>query len=239
MNKLIILIALVFICQFSYSQTILLEENVKNDTVVKTNGPNLKNFSHLYVGYGMILGPSDGVGSNITTGLSYEISLGYRYKRKICNFYAIGFDVHYNTLSYRIAQDDDKILPNISSHDKEKIIFHNWGAEVYNRFNFGKRGNQVGNFLDIGAYANWISNSVHYTKDDVASANINFNNAEVVEVYNKKLLYTEDFSYGVKARVGINRYSVFAEYRLSDLFKSEYIYSELPRLTVGVEIGIH
>ena len=53
------------------------------------------------------------------------------------------------------------------------------------------------------------------------------------------LKYYEPFNYGVLARFGINRYVIYANYRLSDLFKSSYNYAELPRLTLGVQIGLH
>jgi hypothetical protein len=48
----------------------------------------------------------------------------------------------------------------------------------------------------------------------------------------------ENFAYGFLARAGTNRYVITAKYRMSDIFKSSYAIPELPRLTVGVEVGL-
>jgi hypothetical protein len=40
------------------------------------------------------------------------------------------------------------------------------------------------------------------------------------------------------ARIGIGRWAFTGSYRLSDIFKTPYQMPELPRLTVGVEVGL-
>ena len=230
------LLCIVLFSLCAKGQDVLLEEDVKADTIKQTVGPNLKHFTHLYFDLGFIVGESETEGADINYGKSYTFSIGYRYKRKICNFYAIGFDISYYFMSYNLKQNIFKILPNDSIHNKEKLIFNNLGLELYNRFNFGKRGNYIGNFIDIGAYGNWAYKIKHYTKDDI---NVDINKAKIKQVTYTGLVYPEELNYGLRARIGINRYVLSATYRLSDLFKEIYDYPELPRLSVGLQIGLH
>ena len=158
------------------SQTVLLEKDVNADTIPKTGGPNLQHFSHFYFGYGLVLG-ADAVGSEIRYGSSTDFAYGYRYKRKLSEFYAVGFDVFYHSTTFHLKQDSTKVLPNNILHDekgeKEKLTFHNLSLGLYNRFNFGKRGNYIGNFLDLGARIDWPFSVVYFTKDNLNTTNDN------------------------------------------------------------------
>ena len=203
-----------------------------NDTVIPTHGPNLKNFSHFYMGYGIIAGKPDSAGSNINNGSSGNFVFGYRYKFKVCNTYSIGYDMCLNTYTYNLKQDSAKTFPNNVQHKKEKLNLVHLGMGVYNRFNYGRRGNLVGKFIDLGAYADWISGANNFTKDKMPNGNI-------VRTTINKLTYIEPFSYGVLGRIGFNRYVVYGTYRLADIFKSDYSFSELPRLAIGLQIGLH
>ena len=126
MKKLFItLLSIIFFCTYVAGQDVLLEEDVKADTIKKTVGPILKHFTHLYLDLGFIVGESETEGADINYGKSYIFSIGYRYKRKIWNFYAIGFDINYYLMSYNLKQNSFKKLPNDSIHNKEKLIFNN------------------------------------------------------------------------------------------------------------------
>jgi len=231
MKPIFTLLFIIALMQISFSQDVLFNETVNSDSVIETKGPNLKHYKHAYLGFGFAAMQSENKSSNIELGQSSNFIFGYRNKLKISNFYAIGYDVSYNLSWYRLSQTKDKLTPDAFQSDKERLTFHNLELSVYNRFNFGKRGNIIGKFIDIGAYADWTFLCSHFFKNEIAG-----------NVYKTKithLKYYEPFNYGVLARFGINRYVVYANYRLSDLFKSSYNYAELPRLTVGVQIGLH
>lgn len=228
--------------QYLFSQTILMEEDVNADTLPPTFGPNLKNFVHSYFRYGFVAGKSEGAGAEIIPGLSNEFSFGIRYKRKMNNFYALGFDVFYNKINYRLKQISSKVFPDtLHNHIAEKFFYNNFGLEIYNRFNFGKRGNILGNFLDLGGYGEWGFSIKHFFKDDLDTAQTG---AKMREITNKKLLYANNLNYGATLRFGMNRFILYGKYRLSDIFKANYLaenklkYPELPRLIVGLEIGL-
>lgn len=219
----------------------LLEQDVNADTVLPSSGPNMKNYTHSYFRYGFVAGSSDSAGADIKPGYSSEFAFGVRYKRRISNFYSLGFDVFYNTINYHLKQDSSKIFPNPVLHKKEKLAYNNFGLELYNRINVGKRGNILGNFVDIGGYGEWGSLIKHFYRDELAVAQTG---ASVREVTNKRLLYTSNLNYGAVARFGINRYVLYGKYRFSDIIKPGYLsqtglrYPELPRIIVGIEIGL-
>ena len=236
MKNVTLLVSTLLLINIAFSQTVLLEQDVNKDSIPPTFGPNLKHYGHMYVGLGWVLGQSDSAGADIITGSSTDFVVGYRYKRKLSNFYALGFDVNYGVTSFNLKQDSSKILPNQILHDKEKLNTNQLGLILYNRFNFGKRGNYLGRFLDLGAYGNWTFNVKHIYKDRHSIANSA--NASATKVINSGLLYTNPINYGVQARIGFNRYVFYGSYRLSDQFKSNFIYPELPRIIVGFQIGL-
>ncbi|HIA11882.1 MAG TPA: hypothetical protein EYN69_07395 [Flavobacteriales bacterium] len=231
----------------SFSQTILLEENVIGDTIIPTFGPNMKNYFHFYVGYGMILGP-DEVGSEINYGRSYDVAVGALYKRKVNNNYAIGMDLLIHQTSFNLKQDTAKFLPNDSTHKNEKLIFYNLSLGLFNRINYGKRGNYMGNYVDVGVRIDWPFSVVHFTKDKYPVATAN--NGRTVRTRTSALLFTEALNYSIYARMGFTRYVLTASYRLSDVFVKDAevyqqygrnidTYPELPALVVGVEISLY
>jgi len=230
MKKYLIFISILFLGLTLKSQEVLLSQDVSGDTIVKKNGPNLRNYSHFYLSLGFAADQAE-KGAKINYGRSSNFDFGYRYKLKICNHYAMGTDLWWGTNGFNMKQANTKILPDTLINDKEKFTFYHFGLSYYNRINYGKRGNHVGNYIDVGAYGQWIYSLVHYTKNKMPNDNI-------VETYTKGLNYYFPFVWGVNARIGFNRYIITASYRMSDYFKSSYKYPELPRLSVGVQVGL-
>ena len=246
MKKILFLSCCLFVfLPAAFSQNVVLEQDVNKDTVQQTNGPNLKHFSQFYVGYGLVAGETDGSGADIKYGASDQWMVGYRYKRKISNFYALGYELNYNAYTFVLDDSKDKLFPTSVSYDKEKLVLHNLGLVLYNRFNFGRRGNHLGKYLDLGAYGDWSFDSKYIAKYELDSANAF--GAKKIKMISKDLQYLNKIHYGVLARFGINRFMVFGSYRLSDIFKDEYQqsnenilgYPELPRMVFGLQIGIN
>ena len=213
-----------------FSQEILLQQNVKADTIQPLRGPNLKNFTCGYIGLGFPFYTNEAV--NYTKpGLSSTFDIGIRYKRKFTNYLALGLDLGLSSTGYKIKQKDPKTFPGTIVNDKEKFQISTLASSAFIRVNIGRRGNYIGNYLDMGAYGGWNFQKKYKT--------INTNeDGEKVRESITKLKYVESFSYGLLGRIGIGRYALSAGYRLSDIFKSSYAVPELPRLIVGVEIGL-
>jgi len=228
--KRLLTIILFSISLCTFSQDILLHQNVKADTIRPTYGPNLSNFFYGYIGLGFPLYTNETV--NYTKpGVSSNFDLGLRYKRKITNYLATGLELGLTTAGYKLKQTDPKTIPDTVVNDKEKFQISTIMSSGYVRINVGRRGNYIGNYLDIGAYGGWNFQKKHKTTNGNEAG-------EKVKLSTTQLKYVENFSYGLLARIGISRYALTAHYRLSDIFKSSYAMPELPRLIVGIEVGL-
>jgi hypothetical protein len=214
----------------AFSQDILLHQNVKADTIRPTYGPNLRHYVHGYVGIGFPL-PTSEESDYIKKGLSTNLELGIRYKRKFTNYLSTGLDLGINSTSYKLKQYESKTVPDESSNDKEKIQVNSIMGSGWIRINVGRRGNYIGNYMDLGAYGSWNFMKKHKTTNQNEAG-------EKVKVSTSQLNYVENFSYGMMARIGAGRYAFTANYRISDIFEPAYSLSELPRLIVGIELGL-
>jgi len=213
-----------------FSQDILLQQNVKADTIRPSYGPNLKNFFHGYIGIGFPIYTNEDV--NYTkAGSSAAFDLGLRYKRRITNYLAAGMELGINATSYKLKQTDPKTIPDTVVNDREKFRISSLTSSAYVRINVGRRGNYIGNYLDMGAYGGWNFQKKHKTTNGNEEG-------EKVRLSTTQLKYIQNFSYGFLARIGIGRYAIAAHYRLSDIFETSYTMPELPRLIVGVEVGL-
>jgi hypothetical protein len=197
-------------------------------------GANQKNFSHFYFGYGLFADQSE-TGAAINHGKTNSFQLGLRYKRQLNSTFAFGYDTYWMKNNFNLKQNTDKSLPNNVLNDSEKLVFNNLGLELYLRINFVKRDMKMGNFLDLGAFGDWTYRTKHVTindfEDDLLSGK------EIITY--RQLKYPQTFNYGVRGRIGFNRYVITGEYRFSNLFKDDFDLPELARLQIGLQIGIH
>jgi hypothetical protein len=232
MKKIFLILSMFVFAAALPAQNVLLHKEV-NDTVIKKYGPNLKNFHHMYLGFGFIAGEPDSTGSDILYGRSMNFLVGYRYKLKLTNWLALGYDVNFSSYIYRLKQSYKKIVPDSVIHDKERLSFGNLDGDIYLRLNYGRRGNRVGNFIDFGGYGDWTYAASNFTKDE------NKINGNIIKTTISHLNYYNHKNYGALVRLGFNRYVIYGNYRMSDIFDSWYKYPELPRFTLGLQIGIH
>lgn len=212
------------------SQDVLMEQNVDNTEGKPLYGPNLRHFVHGYIGLGFPVATSSEQ-NYIKPVASSDFNVGLRYKRRFTNYLAVGFDLGVSAVAFKIKQDDAKTVPDTYINDKEKIQVNTLLGDAWVRINVGRRGNYIGNYLDVGAYGGWNFMKKHKT------INTNTDN-EKVKVSTTRLSYVENISYGFMARLGTNRYALTARYRTSDLFVTGYDLPELPRLVLGVELGL-
>ena len=215
----------------SHAQTVILQVDRGNDSIPATHGPNLKKFVHFFMCVGFVAG-GDEAGARIKYFNSMEYSIGARWKYKISNVYSIGQEWKLNNSIYKLKQDPGKMLPDTFLNDAERLQLYALQVGFYNRFNFDpKRGNFLGNYLDIGIRGEWDYAISHIIKNELPDGS-------KIKSSITSLPYTNSFNYSVFGRVGLNKVLFYASYRLSDLFKSKYDYPELPRLTAGVELSI-
>jgi len=224
-------------------QTVLLHEKISDyDFKMPKRGPNFRHFTHLYLGFAFFIPNNESAEIETKPGSTTTFSVGWRYKFKITRWLAVGSGLNYTNDVFNLAQNENKIVPNDLLHEKEKLRFNNLGPEVYLRFNFGKRGNVVGRFVDVGAYLNW-SFKVKHMYQNMVDNNLQPHQAGKQRVILSELKYVEPFHYGFKARIGLNRFVFTASYRMTELltsdFRDEIGDMFFPKLNVGLEIGLH
>lgn len=214
-----------------FSQTVLMEEKVKDYMVLDKNGPNLKHFDYMTIGLGVIL-PVNNTTTNILIPSSIYFTIGYRHKTKITNFLAVGLDVNFNLSEFALRQDSRKVVPDTIQHNKQKLDFYKFGFGAYIRFNFDKRGNHLGKYLDLGAMADATVSATNYTKD--------FKDGYTVKTYNRGMKPYEAINYDLIARLGFNKVVISASYRMLSMYKKDYFIqgTELPPLSVGLELAL-
>lgn len=232
--KYIVFIVFFVANSFCIAQEVMIDVKADKDTIYSIKGPNTKKYTHMYMGFGFAASGVDGDSLTINYGKSNELIFGLRHKIRVNNFYSFGADLFYSFRNTNIAQTNDKKFATGLNHRKERYSEKNVGAIIYNRFNFGKRGNKIGKFIDLGAYAEVPINNALITTD-----RINTTNFDQIKVVRKSINFYNSYNYGINFRSGINQAVLFANYRLSNQFKSKYNFAELPRLTIGIQIGLH
>jgi hypothetical protein len=232
MKKIFCFLFFVFCCLLlSEAQTMVLEVDRSQDLIPAKRGPNLKTFGCLFLGGGLVAS-GDQAGARIKYGSSGEYFVGGRAKYKISGLYSLGWEFQAHFQYYKLQQTAGKILPDTNQHNVERFDIGSIGLSFYNRFNFDPhRGNYLGNFLDLGITGEWMYSFIHVTKDKAPD------NTDI-KISQTNLPYINNLASDVFVRVGFNKISIYARYRISDFFKTQYGYPELPKLIAGVEFAI-
>ncbi len=230
------LIGLMLWATIGWSQTILMEEDVNEDTLVANWGPNRANHMYGITGVGFVASETEGAGGDIKYGNSSQFIFGYVYKRKLAEWYSVGLGMGVTRTWYRLEQDSSKILPDTLLHDKERLVLDNFYGEVYNRLSFGKRGDYMGTYLDFGLYGSYKMGAKHTFRDEhhppLPSG------ATTTKVTNKGMDYLNTLNHGIMVRFGGEFFALYGRYRLSDVFNNKGAhYPELPRLIIGLHIN--
>lgn len=204
------------------------------ELTLKKRGPNLDRYDHIFIGYGFVVGPSEGDSAATIPLNSSTFTLGWLSKWRINRWYELGFDIAYQYSSFKIEQDSSKIVPSRTIYKREKLVFNRLEVAPFQRFKFRNRYHSTGTFLDLGVYFGFNYRIKHQTveRDRLPSA-------DKTRTVSFGLAYTEDFTYGLMARIGFNRFIFYARYRYSDLFTESSDLPELPRFNVGLKLGIH
>lgn len=232
MKNVFFIIFLAFIMQANAQYEIIHEDVNPVDTVRPDFGPNGKKFAYSSYGLHTIIPIETNAQAPVMPGASLGYKFGFTQKYRICSFLSFGYNLEFNSITYRYKQTDDKTFPDTLNHLRQSVSNSAIGAGLFLRINFDpKRGNYLGYFLDMGGYGDWHLSRTYKTKDEDALEQI---------VYNRvtKLNFMEKYQYGLYASIGLNKINIYARYRMSDIFKAPYKSAELPRLSVGLGLSI-
>jgi len=229
-----LLILLVFTSLAINAQDVVFERKNASDTVRPSTGPNRRHYVYPFITAGFIAQPGFD-GAKVKMGHLGQWGVGFRYKYKLSRTFALGFDLSYSVSDYELKKDASKAVPDTILYDEQRLIFNNFELGVYFRINFGRRGNILGKYLDLGAYADAVARHTYFTRLTLPE-NGSALGGSVVKSRSTESNYYQKLNYGIQARIGVNRWAIYGQYRLSDMFYSSYNFQELPRLTLGLQL---
>jgi hypothetical protein len=226
-NNLLSLVLLFLGLASGLAQEIVLEMNPAIDTLEPKSGPNRKHYVHPLISFGFCADAGE-KGATVNQPRVDQFSLGVRYKRRVAEHFALGWELLYNVNDFSLKQKSGKTLPDTLLYTKQRMIFYNAQGGLYMRFNFGRRGNTIGNYIDLAAYGDAVFAHTLYSKYSLPDNS-------VIRARRNKLDYFQRFNYGAQLRLGYKHMLLYGQYRISDLFYPSLNMAELPRITVGVQ----
>jgi hypothetical protein len=232
MQKLLLFVLALILSPSLIGQQLVISENLKSETSIPAFGANRKHFGHIFFGLHHIAGTPELETDKLNDWSSWAFEIGYRYKRRFSQTLSAGAEFSAKRMSHSIKRWEMLNTPEATETDKHKFILTQAGLGLYQRFNYNKRrGNYIGNYIDVGVYGNWNFNARQIYKFR--------NDADEKVVYKKSNLdYINALDYGILTRLGFNKFAAKATYRLSDHFNESSDLGEFPRFTFGVEFGM-
>ncbi|MFO7978899.1 MAG: hypothetical protein R6U64_09580 [Bacteroidales bacterium] len=213
------------------AQEVVIAEDLRGDTLVAEFGMNRKHYLHSFLGAHFSSGTADDPRGDVSMGNSWTLEYGFRYKRRFSQVFSGGLETSLKRASYH---PDQFLLPDLAeeyTYKREKFVFLSLGMAAYQRINYGKRGNYIGRFVDVGLYGD-----LHYNLRQI----IRYSGTDDhLRLRRSRMDIHHLFEYGVLARVGFNNFVIKGTYRLSEIFTAQSGLAEFPRFKLGLEIGIH
>ncbi|PKP01627.1 MAG: hypothetical protein CVU11_14600 [Bacteroidetes bacterium HGW-Bacteroidetes-6] len=233
MRKSFVLFFCVVLLSGAQSQVVVMDETVTPlDTVRPDLGPNGKRMFNTVMGFHLVIPTEVNDRAPVSLGASNGFRIGYVWKYRLNNVFSLGYMVDFNTFNFRYKQNTIKDFPDTIIHQSQSVGINTLGAAVFFRINFdAKRGNIMGHYLDLGAYADLNISRYYRTKDENDLD-------EIIRTRVSRLSFIEKYQYGVYAAIGLNRFVLYGRYRFSDVFNSPYMSAEPPRLNVGIGFSI-
>jgi hypothetical protein len=221
------------------AQTTLMDQPAQNPSERLQKGPNSTYYQSGFWSFGVAIPIEES--DSAQTASSAIWRYGTRGKWRWSNTFAGIWDLGWNRAAYRIEQDSAKnVFGRGQEFDQQKFVWNQLEAGAGIRVNVGKRGNYLGNFIDLGGYGEWGFSVRQQLKQDVNPALKD--GATKIKTTFGRLDYINPLNYGLAVRLGVNKLALWTKYRMSDQFKaSDSVnegkkYPELTRLQVGVEV---
>jgi len=227
--KLNIALFILLFISFNFSaQEILFEKDPAIDSTIEKTGPNRKHFWHPFMSLGFAIDAGEKGATVVQPNLD-QFVLGFRYKRRINNTFAVGFEFSYTNYGFSIKQNNQKTTPDTSVNQRQRLFFYDLQLSPYFRINFGKRGNVLGKYFDIAPYYETVIAFTEFSKYKLPDGS-------VVRARRSGVNYFQRFNYGIQARIGLKKIIFFGQYRISNAFYGDKNLAEIPRITAGVQL---
>lgn len=229
-----------FISVQAYPQTVILEEVPAKNYVADKYGPNRMHYLYGFSGVGVHINTEPVLGTKIKTFNTFNFVLGSRYKLRFNDYFSTGISLSHFYDEYEPEQNTYKIFPAAGINKYEKLIFYGFNSDVYLRLNFEKRGNRMGNYIDLGFFGAYSYTVKHKIKNETDDNNDPLAyKSYIVSQYNPGFI--NKGSYGFAGRISLYNVVLFVRCRMSDLvteyYKQNVVNAELPNLDIGFQFG--
>jgi hypothetical protein len=217
------------------AQRLVFEDSTFTSSDYLKYGPNLTHYSHPFFRSSAIFSLFEGASALTKQPFTGQLSFGYRYKYKLTKKISLIFDSGIDRSFFQLNDTKGLLNTDTIQHFSQTIQTFNLFGSALIRLRFGQGGNYIGQYLDFGFMGqSYLSNTL-ITKNQLTSGKYNPWTSDLTTRTKLKIL--EPFSYSACIKLGFNRISLLANYRLSQLLKST-IGRDLPNFLLGMEISI-
>lgn len=190
-----------------------------------------KYYEDFFIGIGMAVPTDNGEFLPMHYGSSYSLEAGYKYFYRPSKRYALGTTFQYTFYNFKLkdAAQTGVFESNVPGNvKKEYYRTDNLGTGLINRFYLFPIGNSRPFTLDLGGYLDF-SFSKRYNVKTVENGREN------------KYKYRDGSKFnpvqaGLYGAISKGSYSLYARYRLTNLFNPESVPMELPRFSLGIQV---
>ncbi|MDP3398211.1 MAG: hypothetical protein Q8S23_03620 [Bacteroidales bacterium] len=165
-------------------------------------------------------------------GSSHSIEVGFKYFYRPAARYAIGTLWQYSFYNYKLkdAAANETFVSNVPGEIRsESFRTDNLGTGIINRFYLFPMQNKPF-MLDLGGYVDFSYSKRYHVKTIE-------NGKDTKHKYRDGSKFNP-IQAGLYGAITKGSYSLFAKYRLTNLFNPDAIPLELPRLSMGVQISL-
>ena len=240
LNKLLLILAFTFSGVVLYGQDPVFDQDVDEQMDIQETSPNkgFSNYFNFRYGYTLPIPENDSMQTKYGDGFGF----GFDYLWSPHKRLGFGFGYFFSFQNFNIKQDTAQNLMSLGfEHDRQLLRQFRFDLTPKIRLRYGKSGNSLGKYVDLGGYAGVTFGYSEYLFNKVDPA-LN-RGAAISEVTNGRLKYLNRWEYGLQGRLGFNRFYIFGTYRMSDMFvahegiNQNKALPDLPRLQVGIGLS--
>ena len=227
MKRLIIILGIACISASAIAQSL------ENETRFRLRDGRSKYLSDSFVGLGFIQGENDYYQLG---GSSINLDIGRMHRYQFKPRFALIGTVQYSYYNYKLHDAasepifndivlDGKTYDNIS---KQVFRTHNISASAGYRFYLAppkRNSNNAGLFADVSVQGDFAFSKYYKLKPN-GESNIKRRDKDVFNPFTTSYI----------VRIGWNSFSVYARYRVTDVFNSKRLPMDVPPLTIGVQL---
>ena len=198
-------------------------------TMIPKYGPNGKFFVYPEFSFSMFTPAITGYQIPIKYFNSFKTSAGANFKLRFTNWLSVGTDINLNFIKYNFHSlflFDKEFSLNYPEFKAYKNIYQ-IETSPYIRFNYGRRGNTIGKYIDF-------SFSTNYTI--LAKDSFIFKENGIRTQYTYNSTPSDKLTYAINTRLGFRWWAILISYRINNYYRNISI--PLPKLSIGVQFAI-